>query len=91
MKKFTLWLSMMTFSFFATMQTAEAKRFGGGGSFGYSKKVAPKQYNTAPKPASKPSAANTTTPQERKHPALHAFGTFGGHRGGRFVGGHAVR
>ncbi|WP_235585216.1 Tim44 domain-containing protein [Thiomicrospira sp. XS5] len=61
MKKFTLWLSMMTFSFFATMQTAEAKRFGGGSSFGYSKKMAPKQYNTAPKPAAKSSAGSTTT------------------------------
>ncbi len=61
MKKITLWLSMMTFTFFATMQTAEAKRFGGGSSFGYSKKVAPKQYNSTSKPASNPSAANTTT------------------------------
>ncbi|QBZ82201.1 import inner membrane translocase, subunit Tim44 [Hydrogenovibrio crunogenus] len=57
MKKVTLWLSMITFTFFATMQVAEAKRFGGGGSFGYSKQIAPKKFNST-KPSSKTDAAN---------------------------------
>lgn len=55
MKKIILTLSVMMFSFVATMQVAEAKRFGGGKSFGYSKKMAPKKYNQS-KPASQPAA-----------------------------------
>lgn len=41
------WLVIMAvFSLlFATMQVAEAKRFGGGKSFGYNKQVAPKSFN----------------------------------------------
>lgn len=54
MKKTMVWLSMVTFSFFATMQVAEAKRFGGGGSYGYSKKMAPKSFKQDSKPASQP-------------------------------------
>lgn len=42
------------FGLFSVAQVAEAKRFGGGKSFGYNKQVAPKSYNkqsTAPKAA----------------------------------------
>ncbi|HBQ45378.1 MAG TPA: Tim44 domain-containing protein [Thiomicrospira sp.] len=52
MKKiFIILLTLVTFSVFS--QVADAKRFGGGKSFGYSKQVPPKQYNQ--KPAAKPS------------------------------------
>lgn len=54
-------LALLTvfFTLFSVAQVAEAKRFGGGSSFGYSKSVAPKSFNTAPKAA--PKAAPTTT------------------------------
>lgn len=55
---------IVAFSLLSVSHVAEAKRFGGGGSFGFQKKVAPKNYNTPSKqtapastPASKPAAA----------------------------------
>lgn len=59
MKK-TLVLMMTLVSFLAFTQVAEAKRFGFGGNFGYSKKMAPQQYNK------RPSSSNTqqTKPQQ---------------------------
>jgi len=56
------WLVVFTFlfGFMSMVQVAEAKRFGGGSSFGYSKSVPSKSYNTAPKStASKPAATST--------------------------------
>ena len=57
---------IVAFSLLSVSHVAEAKRFGGGGSFGFQKKVAPKNYNppskqTAPAaaPASKPAATST--------------------------------
>lgn len=47
MKK-TLVLIMTLVSFLAFAQVAEAKRFGFGGSYGYSKKIAPQQYSKRP-------------------------------------------
>lgn len=47
MKK-TLVIMLTMFSFLAFAQVAEAKRFGFGGSYGYSKKIAPKQYGNRP-------------------------------------------
>lgn len=55
------WLVMFTFlfGFMSMVQVAEAKRFGGGSSFGYSKSVPSKSYNTAPKStAAKPAATS---------------------------------
>ena len=81
MKKVTLWFSMMAFTFFATMQVAEAKRFGGGGSFGYSKQVAPKKFNST-KPSSKTDAAsaknNTTAAGARTSGASRFLGPLAG-------------
>ncbi|MDG4813212.1 TIM44-like domain-containing protein [Hydrogenovibrio sp. 3SP14C1] len=81
MKKLTLWLSMMTFTFFATMQVAEAKRFGGGGSFGYSKQIAPKKFNST-KPSSKTESAsaknNTTAAGARTSGASRFLGPLAG-------------
>jgi predicted lipid-binding transport protein (Tim44 family) len=50
-------LTLITFAF--SVQSAEAKRFGMGKSYGYSKKVAPKNYGqpSAPKPSASPSSA----------------------------------
>lgn len=81
MKKVTLWLSMITFTFFATMQVAEAKRFGGGGSFGYSKQIAPKKFNST-KSSSKTDAAsaksNTTAAGTRTSGASRFLGPLAG-------------
>ena len=51
------------FGLFTIAQVAEAKRFGGGKSFGYSKSVAPKSFKTAPKtaPKSAPTSAQKPT------------------------------
>ncbi|WP_024850270.1 Tim44 domain-containing protein [Hydrogenovibrio kuenenii] len=46
--KRTLILIMTLVSFLAFAQVAEAKRFGFGGSYGYSKKIAPQQYSKRP-------------------------------------------
>ncbi|WP_051145029.1 Tim44 domain-containing protein [Thiomicrorhabdus sp. Kp2] len=54
-------LFTLMFGLFSVAQVAEAKRFGAGKSFGYSKQVAPKQYNTPPKAAPAKPAANTAT------------------------------
>jgi predicted lipid-binding transport protein (Tim44 family) len=56
-------LALLTvfFTLFTVSQAAEAKRFGGGSSFGYSKSVAPKSFNKAPKAAPK-SATKATKP-----------------------------
>ncbi len=55
-------LALLTvfFTLFTVTQVAEAKRFGGGSSFGYSKSVAPKSFNTAPKAAPKATPSTTT-------------------------------
>lgn len=55
-------LMMTLISFFAFAQVAEAKRFGGGKSFGYSKQMKPKQYNTQKAPAKKPEQAGQAAP-----------------------------
>ena len=62
-------LALLTvfFTLFTVTQAAEAKRFGGGSSFGYSKSVAPKSFNTAPKVA--PKAAPTATTKPAASPA----------------------
>lgn len=49
-------LFLVLFSFLSFTQVAEAKRFGGGKSFGYSKQMKPKQYNQKQTPAQKPAA-----------------------------------
>lgn len=58
------WIALFAvfFGLFSVVQVAEAKRFGGGSSFGYSKTTPTKSYNTAPKaaPASKPAAPAAT-------------------------------
>jgi len=46
MRQRTLIIFLTLFSFLAFSQVAEAKRFGFGGSYGYSKRIAPKQANT---------------------------------------------
>lgn len=60
-----IWTTLFTvfFGLMAVVQVAEAKRFGGGKTFGYNKQVAPKSYNTAPKakPASQTSKAGAST------------------------------
>jgi len=53
MKFWILALSLMVFG----LQAAEAKRFGGGKSFGYSKQIAPKQYKNTPPAANSTPAA----------------------------------
>ena len=62
-------LALLTvfFTLFTVTQVAEAKRFGGGSSFGYSKSVAPKSFNSAPKAA--PKAAPTTATKPATSPA----------------------
>ena len=50
-----LWILSLTLMVFG-LQVAEAKRFGGGKSFGFSKKVAPKQFKNTPPVATKPAA-----------------------------------
>lgn len=59
-----LWgfIALLMFSF---SQVAEAKRFGGGGSFGYQKKIAPKQPATAPKKTTPDSAKTAPTSQTK--------------------------
>ena len=47
------------FGLFSVVQVAEAKRFGGGSSFGYSKSTPTKSFNTAPKATPAPKAAPT--------------------------------
>ncbi len=61
-------LALLTvfFTLFTVAQVAEAKRFGGGSSFGFSKSVAPKSFNTAPKAAPK---ATSTTARSATSPA----------------------
>ena len=54
-------LFTLMFGLFSVAQVAEAKRFGAGKSFGYSKQIAPKQYNTAPKAAPAKPVANAGT------------------------------
>lgn len=56
---FALFL-VVFFSLFTISQAAEAKRFGGGKSFGYSKSVPSKSFNKAPKAA--PQAPNKAAP-----------------------------
>ena len=58
MQKSWVALFAIFFGLFSVAQVAEAKRFGGGSSFGYSKSTPNKNYNTAPKaaPAAKPAA-----------------------------------
>lgn len=57
-----LGLLTVFFTLFTVTQVAEAKRFGGGSSFGYSKSVAPKSFNTAPKAAPKATPTVATKP-----------------------------
>lgn len=61
MKK-TLVLMMTLVSFLAFAQVAEAKRFGFGGNFGYSKKLAPQQYSK------RPSSQNAQKPKSQQTP-----------------------
>lgn len=57
----TLVAMVMSLFLMMSVQTAQAKKLGGGGSFGYSKQVAPKQYNqkqpTAPSKQAAPTQA----------------------------------
>ena len=59
MKPSAALLLTIFFGLFSIAQVAEAKRFGGGKSFGYSKSVAPKSFKSAP--TSAPKAAPTST------------------------------
>ena len=63
---FALFL-VVFFSLFTISQAADAKRFGGGKSFGYSKSVAPKSFDKAPKaaPQTAPKAAPTAGAKSR--------------------------
>jgi predicted lipid-binding transport protein (Tim44 family) len=71
-------LALLTvfFTLFSVAQVAEAKRFGGGSSFGYSKSVAPKSFNTAPKAA--PKAAPTTGSRSATPARAGMMGMMGG-------------
>ena len=57
MKRSWITLFAIIFGLFSVVQVAEAKRFGGGSSFGYSKSTPNKSYNTAPKATPAPKAA----------------------------------
>jgi predicted lipid-binding transport protein (Tim44 family) len=70
------------FTLFTVSQVAEAKRFGGGSSFGYSKSVAPKSFNTAPKATPKATPSATT-----KSGASPARAGMMGMMGGLIAGG----
>ena len=52
---------IVAFSLLSVSHVAEAKRFGGGKSFGFQKQVAPKQYNQTPSKHAAAPAKNTTT------------------------------
>lgn len=54
------------------VQVAEAKRFGAGKSFGFSKQIAPKQFKKTP-PVTKPVASNATTKQGAKPSGASRF------------------
>ncbi len=60
MKKFFIYTLLTFVTLGIGLQTAEAKRFGMGGSYGYSKKIAPKQYGQPNKSFKQPS--QTTKP-----------------------------
>jgi len=60
MQKSWVALFAIFFGLFSVAQVAEAKRFGGGSSFGYSKSTPTKSYNTAPKATPAPKAAPAT-------------------------------
>lgn len=54
------------------VQVAEAKRFGAGKSFGFSKQIAPKQFKSTP-PAAKPATPAATTKQGAKPSGASRF------------------
>lgn len=57
MQKSLITLFAVLFGLFSVVQVAEAKRFGGGKSFGYSKSTPNKSFNKAPKATPAPKAA----------------------------------
>ena len=57
MQKSLITLFAVLFGLFSVVQVAEAKRFGGGGSFGYSKSTPSKSFNKAPKATPAPNEA----------------------------------
>ncbi len=71
-------LALLTvfFTLFSVAQVAEAKRFGGGSSFGFSKSVAPKSFNTAPKAA--PRSASTAGTRSATPARAGMMGVMGG-------------
>lgn len=66
MKKLLTFLTLSFITFAFTLQTAEAKRFGMGGSYGYSKKIPPKQFGQASKPKADPQATKPVAAQGGK-------------------------
>lgn len=68
MKFWVLSLAIMVMG----VQVAEAKRFGAGKSFGFSKQIAPKQFKKS-QPATKPATAGTTAKQGAKPSGASRF------------------
>ena len=66
-----IFLIVALFGFMTIPDVAEAKRFGGGKSFGFQKKVAPKNYNT-PSPQKAPDKASTNPANNPAQPASGA-------------------
>lgn len=74
MKLCILSLSLLAFG----LQVAEAKRFGGGKSFGYSKQIAPKQYKNTPPSAAKPAAGTAAQSGAKASGASRFLGPLAG-------------
>ncbi|GKT12792.1 MAG: hypothetical protein ISEC1_P1773 [Thiomicrorhabdus sp.] len=71
-------LLTMFFGLVSIAQVAEAKRFGGGKSFGYSKTVAPKSFKTAPTTAPKAAPTSTKAGAAGAKPRSGMMGILGG-------------
>lgn len=69
-------LLVVFFSLFSVAQVADAKRFGGGSSFGYSKSVPSKSYNKAPAAAPKAAPTSTAAAGAKSRPGM--MGILGG-------------
>jgi len=86
MKKILLTLSVLVFSFMATTQVAHAKKFGGGGSFGFSKKMPPKQFNQNKQKQQKAAPAGQTAGANGKAGAAGAAGGAAASGASRWMG-----
>lgn len=86
MKTLILWFTLLAFG--GAMTVAEAKRFGGGGSFGFSKKVAPKSYTpkkAAAKPASQPAQGKAAAGAAASSGASRWLGPLAGFAAGGLI------